>query len=209
MRLIYTIIFIVATLTTYLPAELLSLKGKLDIGMNEPHYSEGALVTNKGGIIKGEDFFLQATDIVYTKKNIDGEPVDKIEAFGNLYMKLKDRVYTGEKVDVDLIRNMITIYNGCTTTPPWFIGGKKIELHPDGTGIIYDGYMTTSENMQNDWSVEADKVFISNDSKIKARNVRFLCQGSPSYGFQHYHKISKELAQLPLDTVFVGEEMQG
>ena len=55
----------------------------------------------------------------------------------------------------------------------WFVGGKTVTLQSDGSGVIDDAYMTTSENERNEWSVEAKKVILTPEGSVKASNVFF------------------------------------
>jgi len=149
-------------------------KKNLKIELNEPLYKNGILSTTKGGTVKGEDFFLQAQNISYIRRQENGKSVHKIEADGDLFFLFKGKAYTGEKIEIDAEARKSRIYNGCTTVEPWFVGGKEIELESDGSGIIHEGYMTTSENERNEWSVESTEVHLSKGSKVKAKNVRFV-----------------------------------
>lgn len=155
------------------PATTALEKKNLEVQLIEPSYQNGVLSSVKGGVVRGEDFFLQAKKIRYVRRQEEGKPVHKIYAEGDLFIEFRGRFYTGEKVEVDADLRKSIITNGCTMIEPWYVGGKIIELEADGSGAIHNGYMTTSENEDNDWSIESKEVALSKGAKIKARNVRF------------------------------------
>jgi hypothetical protein len=161
------------------PSRTLSDKKNLEVKLIEPNYHNGVLTTTKGGTVKGEDFFLQAKNIRYVRKSENDKLAQKIFAEGDLFFTHKGRVFTGKKIEVDVDQRKSVIYDGCTLMAPWYIGGKVIELNADGSGIIHDGFMTTSENEKSDWSVESPTVHLSKGSKVKALNVRFLFAKMP------------------------------
>jgi hypothetical protein len=100
-------------------------------------------------------------------------------AEGHLFFVYKGRAYTGDRVEIDADQHTVVIYNGCTTMDPWFVGGRIIELNPDGSGMIHDGYMTTSENEKSDWTIRSREVTLSKGSSIKAKNVSFYFMHLP------------------------------
>lgn len=146
---------------------------KLDVELVEPVYKNGVLSTTKGGTIKGEDLFLQARQIEYIRRVENGKPVHRIIAEGDLFFLYKGKAYTGDKIELDADERTSTIYNGVATVDQWFVGGKKIELNSDGSGTIFDGYLTTSENERSDWTIQSPKVTLSRNSTVKAKNVSF------------------------------------
>src|SRR6185295_16527781 len=148
--------------TSHLTAK--ELPAKLDVELVEPIYKNGALSTTKGGIIKGDDFYLQGRKISYLhrqEKSKDGKvtkSIHKILAEGDLFFLFKGRAYTGDRIEIDADTKETTIINGCTSMEPWFVGGNLIELKADGSGTIHNGYMTTSENEKSDWSMQSSEV---------------------------------------------------
>ncbi len=140
-----------------------------DIQLESPSFSNGVLTTDQGGTLKGKNLFVQAKNIRYTRT----KEVNKIEAQGDLFMQIKDRPYKGEKVEINLDTNRATIWNGCTEADEWYIGGRVIEIDPEGKALFHDAYVTTSENEQNDWSIEASRVEVLPGDKLSTENVRF------------------------------------
>jgi len=152
----------------------LSSFGKgVDIQLQEAEYQNGVMSTDKGGIIKGKDFFLQAKDIRYTKKGEGDELIHKVEAENQLLVRFKDRFYKGDKVELNLVDGKLVIWNGTTQSGFWFIGGRYIEILQDGSGTIHDAYVTTSENERADWTLSSQEARVTKDSQLHATNVTF------------------------------------
>lgn len=170
-KLLVTQAILLAALASYplsgmLPKEL---PEAFDIQLESPHFSNGVLSTDKGGTFKGKDLFIQAQNIRYTHT----KDVNKLEADGDLFMQFKNRPYKGDKVEINLDTNKATIWQGCTEADEWYIGGRVIEILPDGKALFHDAYVTTSENEQNDWSIEASRVEVLPGDKLSTENVRF------------------------------------
>jgi hypothetical protein len=152
----------------------LPLDKSMKVELRNPTYNDGVLKTSEGGIIEGSDFYLQARNITYVRQDKTGAPINKIYADGELYFVWHGRPYIGEKIDFDVNTRIIVITNGCTLVAPWYVGGKTINLNPEGSGIITDAFLTTSENEKNDWSVKSKKVDLSKGGKVKAKDVGFF-----------------------------------
>jgi len=172
---------------------------KMQVNLIEPSFHDGTLSTTKGGTIKGENMFLQGRKISYIRKqDPNGKPVHKIIAEGDLFFLFKGRAYTGEKIEIDVDTRTSVIQNGCTSMEPWYVGGKSIDLNADGSGIIHDGYMTTSENEKSDWTVTSPEVKLSKGSKIKAKNVQFLFIRLPFLWLPSYSTDLKHSSSSPI-----------
>ena len=60
---------------------------------------------------------------------------------------------------------------GRTSVEPWFFGGETLELRPDGSYIITNGYVTTSEKAQPDWAIYSQSVTIEKNRNMRAQQV--------------------------------------
>src|SRR5262245_30969602 len=111
------------------PTPLVSLdKKNFEVQLIEPSIQIGVISSVKGGTVRGEDFFLQARNIRYIRRQEEGKPVHKIFAEGDLLIQFKGRFYTGDSVEIDADLKKSIITNGCTAVLPWYVGGKRIEL---------------------------------------------------------------------------------
>ena len=86
----------------------------LDVQLQEPHYQNGELTTDKGGTVTGKDLYLQAQNIRYIRRDEKGTFIHRVEASGDLYFRFKNRTYSGDRVDMDLESGVTVIQNGCT-----------------------------------------------------------------------------------------------
>ena len=141
----------------------------LDISLQEAIYGDGIITTEKGGIIRGKEFTLQARYLQYIRTT----DTHKISAKDQLLLEYKGKFYRGDKAEMDLTTGKVTIWNGCTQEGISFFGGSRIEVFPDGHALITDAYITTSENERNDWTARATEATVTKGSHIDAKNVTF------------------------------------
>ena len=145
----------------------------LDINLQDAIYTDGTIKTDKGGIIKGKDFSLQAQNIAYTRTGEGDSQIHKFVASGDLFITYKDSFYRGDKAEADLTTGMLTVWNGCTKSGMYFVGGKEIKVSTDGNAELTDPYITTSENEQSDWSITAGSATVSKNGELHAENATF------------------------------------
>jgi len=148
-------------------------QGEITVDLREPLYVDGVLSTDKGGVISASQIRIQAQHLRYTRKNIDNQSIWTIEGEGDLIVEFGDYLFVGEKLYYDFQAKEGIIYDGKTALEPWFLGGEKLELRPDGSYIIYNGYVTTSENDQPDWGIYAEVVHVEKERYLKAQQIRF------------------------------------
>lgn len=144
----------------------------ITVDLREPSYSAGVLETDKGGVIKGPDFRIQATRIVYTRKMENGECTYSIVAEGDMIMEFCDYVFVGERLEYDFLSKTGVIYDGRTMVEPWFFGGKRILLCCDGSYIICNGFFTTSMSYCPEWEISAQEAALSRDHTLEAKNIQ-------------------------------------
>jgi len=158
-----------------------SFSDGFDIQLQEAIYGDGTMKTEKGGIIKAKDLFLQAQVIEYVRTGEDSSFIHKVIAKDNLFVTYKGHSYRGEKAEIDLTTGKLTVWNGCTQSGLYFIGGKIIEVASDGKAVVTDAYVTTSENERNDWTITATSATISQNSHIQAKNATFYFVALPLF----------------------------
>ncbi len=174
-------LFFTSHLLAELPAVPDILSKSLNIKLEEPVYKDGITSTDKGGLVTGKDLFLQAKRMKYFHRQEDGRMVRRIEAEGDLFFRFKNRIYTGDSLVFDLDKQTAIIYNVLTDAGPWFLGGSKLFLNPDGSGVIDDCHMSTDENQEDDWTIQAKEVHLSKNNTLKAQNVRFMVFKKPVF----------------------------
>lgn len=143
------------------------------VDLRDPEFSEGILRTTCGGVVQGPDIRIQAQNIIYTKKIIDGKPVFFIEAENDLMIEIGDYLFIGQRLEYDFQEKSGVLYEGRTSVEPWFFGGEVIYLRADGSYMIYNGFVTTSENYRTDWQITSDEATFVENGYISAKNVQF------------------------------------
>lgn len=139
--------------------------------LREPLYSNGVLSTEKGGLIIAPNIRIQAINLSYTHVKTESELTWTIEAEGELLVEFGEYLFVGEKLFYNLKTKEGVITWGKTVVEPWFFGGEKIELRADGSAIITNGYVTTSERELPEWAIYAKKATIENDRYLRAEKV--------------------------------------
>jgi hypothetical protein len=159
--------------------------GGMTIDLREPSFKEGVLATEKGGVVTGANFRIQARSISYTKKFEDGQEVSAIVAEGNLLIEFGNYVFVGDRLEFDLLTSTGIIFNGRTMVEPWFFGGETIYLMSDGTYYFDQAFVTTSENVNSNWEILADSATLlpedDNERLLIAKNVTFNIYGLPVF----------------------------
>lgn len=151
----------------------------ITVDLREPLYEDGILSSDKGGVITAPHMRIQALHIRYTRKVIDAVPVLTIEAEGQLIVEFGEYLFIGKKLFYDFQKKEGIIYDGRTSVEPWFFGGEKIELRADGSYLIYNGYLTTSEKDQPEWGLYAGRVHVEEEHYLKAQQVQLRLQNYP------------------------------
>lgn len=145
----------------------------IKVDLRCPVYSEGILSTEQGGVITGPDLRIQARHIIYTRKMDKTSPIYSIEAEGDVALEFGDYFFVGERLEYDFLSKTGVIYEARSAVEPWYFGGKAIELCADGSFIIYEGFVTTSENYQTEWQVTAEEARLQKNNLFDAKNVQF------------------------------------
>lgn len=143
------------------------------IDLRNPTYRNGIVYTDEGGVVKAKELRIQAQTIEYTRKKETGTEIHKIEAFGDLMIQYKDRVFVGKRLEYDFLTNTGTVYEGKTFSSLWFISGEKIELHADGSFELENASITASENKESDWDLHAGRIEALKSDLFIAKNIAF------------------------------------
>lgn len=142
----------------------------INVDLRDPIFENGVLSTHSGGVITGQNIRIQARLLRYTKQE---NKVWNLEAEGDLFVQFGTYVFSGEKLYYDFVQKQGVIDKGRTAIPPWFFGGERIELKPDGNILIIEGYVTTSERESPDCEMTSERVEIEQGQAIKATHVHF------------------------------------
>ena len=145
----------------------------ITVDLRSPSYSEGKLSSEEGGVITAPGIRIQARRMQYTRQIVEHIPVVTVEAEEELMLEFGPYILTGEKLTYDFQKKEGVIVNGKCAVEPWFFGGERLELRPDGSILIYNGYITTSEKQDPDWNIHAASVEISKEQNLRAHDVSF------------------------------------
>lgn len=147
------------------------------VDLRNPEYSQGVLSTVEGGVIETSLLRIQATTIQYTHTSETASVV----AFGQLMINYGPYVLVGEKIEYDFITGRGVLINGRSGLDPWYFGGKVIRLIPEGEIIIQEGFVTTSENVNREWEIDADIIRIDSEHNVLAKNLHFRINRIPVF----------------------------
>ncbi|MEN9343549.1 MAG: hypothetical protein RLZZ453_336 [Chlamydiota bacterium] len=150
-----------------------NLAEELVVDLKNPQFSQGTISTEEGGVITGPLLRIQAQKIAYTNRVEQGIHVQKIVAEGDLLMEYAGRAFVGRKLEFDFVSKTGVIHDGKTFVDIWFLGGDRIEIKEDGSLYVCGAFITTSENQESVWDINAHRIKITEDRLLAARNIRF------------------------------------
>lgn len=145
----------------------------LTVDLKNPSFSNGILSTEEGGIAKANGLRVQARKMTYINKTENGVHIQKILAEDDLMLELDNRVFVGSQLEYDFVHRRGTVLCGKTFVDIWFLGGDKIELLEDGTFYITNAFVTTCENQDADWDLQANTATLQQNHLLSAKNVHF------------------------------------
>lgn len=146
----------------------------INVDLREPIFENGVLRTEKGGVIQGSDIRIQARKIQYTKKKQGDETITLIEAEDDLIVEFNQYIFVGKRLEYDFHTRSGILYDGRTALEPWFFGGERVYLNADGSYVIHDAFVTTSENYHPEWGILANQAKVTKHHLLTAKDVQFM-----------------------------------
>lgn len=174
----------------------------IDINLNEPTYSDGVLSTESGGVISGPEMRIQALKLKYIRKKNETENIEIIRAEGDLLVEFGDYIFIGDSIEYNLKTESGIIVNGRTSVDPWFFGGQIIELLPNKSIIINDGFITTSTDINPEWAIATEKTTLSNKRYFTAYNVKFKIFNFPFFWLPRFSTDLNTIFDSPIHYAF-------
>ena len=171
---------------------------ELTIDLKNPVFAHGVITTEEGGVITGQGIRIQARKIEYINKVENGIRVQKIVAEEDLMLEYANRAFVGTRLEYDFIQKTGTLWNGKTFVDIWFLGGDKIELKEDGTFYISNAFVTTCEDQNNTWEIKANRVKITGDHLLSARNIKFQFFKVPLFWLPAFKSNLKAFTDSPI-----------
>lgn len=166
------LLLILALHPTHAEELLNTLQNGITVDLRNPEYVDGTISTLDGGVITAPDVRIQAQHIIYKHTNDESCPTkDSVVAEGEVRLDVMGYLIIGRKLEYDLTHKTGFIYDAKGAVYPWFFQGNVIQICCDGSYVIYDGYLTTSESVCPEWktSVEVARLFPNQD--LAARDV--------------------------------------
>jgi len=170
----------------------------IEANLKEPTFSDGVLKTEQGGVITAEGIRVQAQEITYTNKTVDGQKVMTLEAKGDLLFEYGDKIFVGSHLKYDFISGKGTLFDGRTSDGIWFVGGDRIELEGDGNYAIFGAFITSSESVDPSFKISAKSVQLLNGSQVKSSEVKFLFFGAPLFWLPSFKTNLQNISAPPL-----------
>jgi len=142
----------------------------LDLKFKNPTYKNGKIFTNDGGIIKGDNFWIQSKKLSYTKKETGSEI---IEAEQDFVLNYEGKIFLGDRIYFDVLARKGVIENGKIFIHNFSIFCKKITLNDDKTLDLYDVMVTTSSDDNIFWKMDSSHIHLERDLSFFTKNVKF------------------------------------
>ncbi|NNM43341.1 MAG: LPS-assembly protein LptD [Chlamydiae bacterium] len=171
---------------------------ELQVNLKDPEFSHGVVSTDKGGIVSMGNLRIQAQKIEYIDKIENGTHIQKVVAEGNLLLEYEKQFFVGSKLEYDLTTKKGTIWDGKTFTGVWFLGGDKIDIEEDGTIYIHNAYITTSENQEKTWNIDASRIKVSPSQILTAEDIKIRFVKIPLFWFPSFKTNLKMFSSSPV-----------
>lgn len=156
------------------------------VDLRNPVFKDGVLSTNEGGVISNGDIRIQAQKMRYIRRDGPDGPEVRVEAEEQLMLEYGDWVFVAQAVEYDLESRTGTLFAARTALDAWYVGGKIIDLHADGSFNVQDAYITSCENIDNEWQVVSDEVLVHKDRTVEASGITFRFVRLPVFWFPKF-----------------------
>lgn len=173
----------------------LSTSAGITVDLRNPEYSAGVLSTTQGGVITAPNMRMQAECIAYTHGS--GTP-GSVVAEGNVRVEYRDRQLIGRRIVYNFAERTGFLYEGRTALYPWFFGGRLIQLCEEGSYIVYDGFVTTSERDPPQWSIQVGKAALFPNHDLTAEGVTFRLGHMPVFWLHSLRTNLDTLSKHPI-----------
>ncbi|MBS4165909.1 Uncharacterized protein NEOC65_000984 [Neochlamydia sp. AcF65] len=150
-----------------------NVEKEIKVDLRSPVFVEGVLSTSEGGVITGPNLRIQARHIIYTRKATKEGLIFQVTAKGDVALDWGENFFIGESLEYNFLTKTGKIYEARSAVEPWYFGGRAIELYADGSYLIHEGFVTTSENYYTDWQVTTAKARLREKHLFDAKNIQF------------------------------------
>lgn len=171
-----------------------ALLGEVTVDLREPLLKDGKISTTQGGVIQADKLRIQAQNISYIKN----AEMHQVEASTFVMVDFGDYVFIGDRLSYDFLTGTGTIDNGITRDLPWYFGGETIELCANGSYVIHNAFITTSEMATPDWQIKAERVVIKKNHSLDISGVKLKLLDVPLFWIPTLKLNFSSLTEAPL-----------
>lgn len=145
--------------------------------IQDPSYTNQALLSPKGGFLQIGDLHIQANNISF--QEIDGEKV--LIASENLLIRYRNKFCIGDSFSYNLATKTGTLSQGIFHTKNIFTGGEEIVFHEDNSVDITKAFFTTDMEDSSSWSVQSSSMHINPNYRMNAENITLQAFDTPCF----------------------------
>ena len=160
-------------------ADALSSHRRCRCRLIDPLYEDGVLSTTHGGILTAPDLRIQAQNLTYVKRTNTETPICTVQCEGKLLIDYQEWTLVGDALYYDFAAHKGYLINGRTAAFPWYIGGREFLLMEDGSLVILDGFITTSEGEVQDLVLCSPYICLTPDNILTAKQINIRVNQIP------------------------------
>lgn len=170
------------------------LERKLELFLNETNYKQGTLKTQKGGYLRGDNFYLQSDDLEY----VSNDTTHQIIAKGDLVLYKDGHLFVGNNLFYDFKKESGCISNARVSIKNWSLLSDKIQLNPDRSFEAIKATITSSDTSDIYFKIVLDRVKYFSNGDLSSSNGLFKIFDVPLLWIPRYSTQlkKKNLSQL-------------
>lgn len=170
----------------------LLLAAEVKLFLQDGHFTNGVVSTEKGGVIEDDKIRIQAKNLIY-KRNNDAETVT---ATGDLLVLYDKRLLTGKTLTYNFITREGIIEEPMLGSEGWIVSGESLHIQPDGSVVIEKGYVAPPSNL--DVTVAFERLRLQRSSQIQARRLSIRLFKKELFCFNQFKTTLDALTDIPV-----------
>ncbi|MCH1429852.1 MAG: hypothetical protein GWP59_01860 [Chlamydiales bacterium] len=170
----------------------------ISLEFKSPQYQDGLWETKEGGVIKTKDFTLQAQEITYEKRSVEGKSTHKLVAKNKLLLIYQGRFFKADSFEYDFLSDNGYLKNGSLKYDLWYLEGRDIHITPEKEVKISEGSLTSCPNEKSEWKIQAKSLDILANSVISANNVVVYFLKLPVFWFPYFKVDVNSIKGIPI-----------
>jgi len=162
--------------------------------INNPEYFQGELSTSEGGVVRGEDFRIQARSLRLRKEN--NETV--LYGTGDVAFLYHGTLFLADRLEYNLKSKTGKAYDVKALYGIWYLGAKEVTILPTGSVITKKAYITPEDNLSKALSLNAKEMSISSTGVMHAEGITLRTFSVPIFYFPSYQTALKKPDESPI-----------